>query len=70
MTELRDKISEKLQVLPDVDLREALDFIKFLIWKGRNTRTVAQPENAVVTTEDRTWLETDVSHLGYYDPYD
>ena len=70
MAELGNKISENLLVLSDIEFQKALDFIEFLIWKGRNTRTVAPPENDVVTTEDRTWLETDVSHLGHYDPYD
>ena len=71
MTALRDKISEKLQDLPEVNLQEALDFIEFLIWKGNKTRAAnSQTENAVVTHEDRAWLETDWSNLGSYEPYD
>ena len=34
MSSLRDRIIEKLQNLPESKLREVLDFVEFLSWKG------------------------------------
>jgi hypothetical protein len=36
VTTLREKIAQKLQNLPETSLREVLDFVEFLSWKGVN----------------------------------
>jgi hypothetical protein len=36
MLTLRDKITEKLQELPEHNLRQVLDFVEFLAWKQNN----------------------------------
>ncbi len=36
MLTLRDKITQKLQDLPENNLREVLDFVEFLAWKENN----------------------------------
>jgi hypothetical protein len=45
MLTIRDRITEKLQELPDYSLSEVLDFVEFLTWKRRNEKQpISVPE--------------------------
>jgi hypothetical protein len=64
MNLLKEKIIERLEALPDIELSQVLDFVDFLT---RSRHEISeQPKNK----EDATWLEGDLSGLGCYEAYD
>jgi hypothetical protein len=60
MSDLRDEIISRLDAIPDHKLPMVLTFIQFLIWQNQNSRS----------PEDINWLESDLSNLGSYEPYE
>ncbi len=60
MNMIRNEIAQHLGVIPDDKLREALNFLNYLVWQTENPRT----------QEDTDWLESDLSDLDNYDPYE
>ncbi|MBC6431865.1 DUF2281 domain-containing protein [Nostoc sp. HG1] len=68
MDSLKTKILEKLERLPKNAQQEVLDFVEFLEWRKENRQ---ESQLSVVSQEsDARWLETDLSNLGSYEPYD
>ncbi|WP_334881441.1 DUF2281 domain-containing protein [Nostoc sp.] len=72
MDSLKEKILEKLEHLPKNAQQEVLDFVEFLEWRKENSQ---QSQLSVVSEEldeefNMGWLETDLSNLGSYEPYD
>ena len=68
MDSLKEKILEKLERLPENAQQEVLDFLQFLEWRKENRQ---ESQLSVVNEEsDAGWLETDLSNLGSYEPYD
>ncbi|QFS46740.1 DUF2281 domain-containing protein [Nostoc sphaeroides] len=68
MDSLKEKILEKLERLPENAQQEVLDFLQFLEWRKENRQ---ESQLSVVSEEsDAGWLETDLSNLGSYEPYD
>lgn len=71
MDSLIEKIVEKLQRLPEPALQEIIDFVDFLTWQRINRES---PSSSVAGDDlreehDVAWLETDLSNLGSYEPY-
>ncbi len=69
---LRERIFEKIERLPETTLVEVLDFVEFVEWrkfKNRETR-VSESNQDVQLEEDIAWLDSDLSNLGSYEPYD
>ncbi|MBD2682473.1 MULTISPECIES: DUF2281 domain-containing protein [Nostoc] len=69
---IKAKILEKLERLPDNAQQQVLDFIEFLEWQKHNRQ---ESQLSIVSEEldeesDTGWLETDLSNLGSYEPYD
>jgi hypothetical protein len=60
MNVLRYEILQRLEVVPDDMLREVLSFLNYLVWQNENPRT----------QEDADWLESDLSGLENYEPYE
>ena len=69
---LKEKIFEKLERLSEATLAEVLDFVEFLEWrKNKNHDTSVSGNTQDTRTEDDTaWLNSDLSNLGSYEPYD
>ncbi|MEH2382399.1 MAG: DUF2281 domain-containing protein [Nostoc sp.] len=72
MDSLKEKILEKLESLPENAQQEVLDFVQFLEWRKENRQ---ESQLSIVSEEldeesDAGWLETDLSNLGSYEPYD
>ena len=72
MDSLKEKILEKLERLPENAQQEVLDFVEFLEWRKENRQ---ESRLSVVSEEldkksDAGWLESDLSNLGSYEPYD
>ncbi|WP_191757541.1 DUF2281 domain-containing protein [Komarekiella delphini-convector] len=72
MDSLKDRILEKLEHLPKNAQQEVLDFVEFLEWRKENRQ---ESQLSVVSEElneesDIGWLESDLSNLGSYEPYD
>ena len=72
MDSLKEKILEKLERLPKNAQQEVLDFVEFLEWRKEKRQ---ESQLSVVSEEldkesDAGWLETDLSNLGSYEPYD
>lgn len=71
MDSLKQKIIEKLEHLPETALQEVINFVDFLEWRKTNSQ---QPLTSVVDNlreeHDEAWLESDLSNLGSYEPYD
>lgn len=69
---LKEKILEKLEHLPENAQQEVLDFLQFLEWRKENRQ---ESKLSLVSGEldeesDAGWLETDLSNLSSYEPYD
>ncbi|MEH2390963.1 MAG: DUF2281 domain-containing protein [Nostoc sp.] len=69
---LKEKILEKLEHLSKNVQQEVLDFVEFLELRKENRQ---ESQLSVVSEEldeesDAGWLETDLSNLGSYEPYD
>ncbi|MBD2514466.1 hypothetical protein H6G93_05490 [Nostoc sp. FACHB-973] len=72
MNFLQAKILEKLERLTENAQQQVLDFVEFLEWRKDNCQ---ESQLSVVSEEldeesDMGWLETDLSNLGSYEPYD
>jgi len=68
MDSLKEKILKKLERLPENAQQEVLDFVQFLEWRKENRQ---ESQLSLVSKElDEEWLETDLSNLGSYEPYD
>lgn len=69
---LKAKILEKLERLPENAQQQVLDFVEFLEWQKHNRQ---ESQLSILSQEldeesDTGWLETDLSNLGSYEPYD
>jgi len=60
MNTIRNEIAQRLGVIPDHKLREVLNFLNYLLWQTENLHT----------QEDTDWLESDLSGLDNYEPYE
>ncbi|MBR8839094.1 MAG: hypothetical protein DSM106950_35115 [Stigonema ocellatum SAG 48.90 = DSM 106950] len=60
MNTLRNKVLQRLSVIPDDKLQEVLSFLNYLVWQSENLQT----------QEDKNWLESDLSSLQNYEPYE
>ncbi len=60
MNKLRNKVVQRLEVIPDDKLQEVLSFLNYLVWQSKNPQT----------QEDIDWLESDLSSLENYEPYE
>lgn len=70
MNLIKAKILEKLEILPETELLEVLDFIDFLNWHQNNQEKSTSPNpEAIRDNSDNNWLESDLSNLGSYEPY-
>ena len=47
-----------------------LDFVKFLLWQQNPARTPAHLPTTAPTPADQAWLDSDLSNLGAYEPYE
>jgi len=60
MNTIKNEIVQRLEIIPDNKLREVLSFLNYLVWQTENSRT----------QEDTDWLESDLSSLDTYEPYE
>jgi hypothetical protein len=60
MNTIKSEIVQRLEIIPDNKLREVLSFLNYLVWQTENSRT----------QEDTDWLESDLSGLDNYEPYE
>ncbi len=72
MSSLKAKIVQQLDELPENTLKQVLDYVEFLNWRktansGLNSTLV--DENSELE-DNVAWLETDLSNLGDYEPYE
>jgi hypothetical protein len=68
---LKEKIFEKLERFPEATLIEILDFLEFIEWRKQKNHGVSVSEDTEMqTADDAAWLNSDLSNLGSYEPYD
>ncbi len=60
MSAIKNEIVQRLEIIPDDNLREVLSFLNYLVWQTENPRT----------QEDTNWLESDLSSLDNYESYE
>ena len=60
MNILRKQIDQRLGIIPDDKLVEVLSFLNYLVWQTENPQT----------QEDQNWLESELSGLDNYEPYE
>ena len=60
MNAIKNEIAQRLEIIPDDKLREVLSFLNYLVWQTENSRT----------QEDQNWLESELSSLDSYEPYE
>jgi hypothetical protein len=60
MNAIKNEIVQRLEIIPDDKLREVLSFLNYLVWQTENPRD----------QEDTDWLESDLSGLDNYEPYE
>ena len=71
MSSLKAKIVQQLDYLPENALKQVLNFVEFLTWRkteNSGLKSTLAKENS--EQEDIAWLETDLSNLGEYEPYE
>jgi hypothetical protein len=64
VSQIKAKIVKQLEELPENTLQQVSDFIDFLTWRKTTDDEILKRE------EDIAWLETDLSDLGEYEPYE
>ncbi len=72
MSSLKAKIVKQLDSLSDNALQQVSDFIEFLTWRKMASvelESISAEEN-LERKQDIAWLETDLSNLGEYEPYE
>jgi len=86
MDSLKQQIVQKLERIPEEALQQVLDFVAFLEWRregdafpsGRFANGGLRLRNELLSVksedlrqeDDAQWLETDLSNLDSYEPYD
>ncbi|MGK7893442.1 MAG: hypothetical protein AB4372_07415 [Xenococcus sp. (in: cyanobacteria)] len=72
MSSLKTKIVKQLDNLPDNALKQVSDFIDFLAWRVSVNAELNQTsdDKSLEQKEDIAWLETDLSNLSEYEPYE
>jgi hypothetical protein len=60
MNAIKNEIVQRLEIIPNNKLREVLTFLNYLVWQTENPRT----------QEDIDWLESNLSGLDNYEPYE
>ena len=60
MNGIKNEIAQRLEIIPDDKLREVLSFLNYLVWQTENP----------LTQEDQDWLESELSSLDSYEPYE
>ena len=72
MSSLKTKIVQQLDHLPYYALKQVSDFIDFLAWRGSVNAELNQKidDKSLEQKEDIAWLETDLSNLSEYEPYE
>ena len=60
MNAIKNEIVQRLEIIPDDKLREVLSFLNDLVWQTESSRT----------QEDTDWLDSDLSSLDNYEPYE
>ena len=72
MDSLKEKIVEKLESLPEMALQEVMDFLYFVVWRNqsRENSSLSLAGDDLREEQDDAWLETDLSNLESYEPYD
>ena len=60
MNAIKNEIAQRLEIIPDDKLREVLSFLNYLVWQTENPQT----------QEDQDWLESELSGLDNYEPYE
>jgi hypothetical protein len=66
----RIRLIQRIDRLPDSLIKPVFDFVDFLLWRQK-----AGSEDTVLTedgsnAEDLAWLNSDLSNLGAYEPYE
>ncbi|MBW4445791.1 MAG: DUF2281 domain-containing protein [Spirirestis rafaelensis WJT71-NPBG6] len=72
MDSLKQQIVQKLERIPEEALQQVLDFVAFLEWRQKSDRKelLSVKSEDLRQEDDAEWLETDLSDLGSYEPYD
>jgi hypothetical protein len=71
MDSLKQQIVQKLERIPEEALQQVLDFVAFLEWRQKSDRNLLSVNSEDLRQEDDAqWLETDLSNLDSYEPYD
>lgn len=72
MDSLKERIVNKLEYLPETALQKVLNFVEFLEWRKTNREEPLLPSTGDDLREENNeaWLESDISNLGNYEPYD
>lgn len=71
MNLIKAKILEKLEILPETELREVLDFVDFLNWRQNNQKKSSPISSEAIRDDiDNNWLQSDLSNLSEYEPLD
>ena len=65
-------IVQKLKHIPKEALQQVLDFVAFLEWHRESDRNelLSVKSEDLRQEDDAEWLETDLSNLDSYEPYD
>jgi len=72
MDSLKEKILDKLEHLSETALHEILNFVDFLEWRVncKEPPCLSVESDSLQEEFDVEWLESDLSNLDSYDPYD
>jgi hypothetical protein len=64
------RLIQRIDRLPDSLIRPVFDFVEFLLWRQKaSSEDTASTEDGP-NAEDLAWLNSDLSNLGAYEPYE
>jgi len=64
------RLIQAIDRLPDSLIKPVVDFVEFLLWRQKaGSEDIASAENGP-NAEDSAWLNSDLSNLGAYEPYE
>jgi hypothetical protein len=64
------RLIQRIDRLPDSLIRPVFDFVEFLLWRQKASSEVTASTEDGTNAEDLAWLNSDLSNLGAYEPYE
>ena len=66
----KTRLIQAIDRLPDSLIKPVADFVEFLLWRQKAASEDSASTKNSPNAEDLAWLNSDLSNLGAYEPYE